>query len=79
MHRDFGLLAECKIIISDTKFIQLKKSLTLLKVGFSLKNRSVSRPFGVLKRGLTKIAPLATASNGAGPSYGKPNPKNICN
>lgn len=52
--------------------------LTSLSVGLPLKKGTVFLLWGLLNLGFRNTAPLAIASNGAGPSYGKPRPINIC-
>lgn len=47
---------------------------TFLEVGFPLKNSWLRELWEGLNLGCRKMQPLAMASKGAGPSYGKPNP-----
>lgn len=50
--------------------------ITFLEVGFPLKKLWFRELWGGLNLGCRKMQPLAMASKGAGPSYGKPNPIN---
>jgi len=52
--------------------------LTSLRVGLPLKKSVFLLLFGGLNLGLRKAQPLAMASKGAGPSYGKDRPTNNC-
>lgn len=52
--------------------------LTSLMVGLSLKKAEFNLLCGGCNLGLRKTQPLAKASNGAGPSYGKDNPTKTC-
>lgn len=52
----------------------LDASSTFLEVGFPLKKSWLRELWGGLNLGCRKMQPLAMASRGAGPSYGKPNP-----
>lgn len=52
--------------------------LTSLRVGLPLKKSVFLLLFEGLNLGLRKAQPLAMASRGAGPSYGKERPTNSC-
>lgn len=58
--------------------VKLTPTLTSLSVGLPLKKSVFLLLFGGLNLGLRKAQPLAMASKGAGPSYGKDRPTNNC-